>query len=1018
MHKKTVAALIITCIGLSVIHVNIGEGRDNDTSISQGMSTERYILFTPELSKKTYLVNDMGEPVHIWESEYLQGLPVYLLDNGDLIRSSSSKANPVFTAGGFTGHVEKFNWKGELNWEFEYSNEKYCLHHDIEPLPNGNILMVAWEKKNESEVIAAGRKPRNLGTNVLWPDHIIEVKPDNDSYGGNIVWEWHVWDHLIQDYDPTKSNYGNVSQHPELIDINCVTSHGGSRSDWNHINSIDYNNEYDQILLSVDVFNEIWIIDHSTNTHQAAGHTEGKYGKGGDLLYRWGNPEMYRAGGPYDQKLFGQHDARWIEPGCPGEGNILVYNNGVGRPDGTYSSVEEIVTPTDNNGSYYLSGYRYGPENPVWIYIADNPGDFYSSFLSGAQRLPNGNTLICDGPRGVFFEVTPGKETVWEYLNPYPNLLTNYVFKVQCYYLSLFGPDLYCDKNLNWSDVQPGSTIIDNISIQNIGEPGSLLDWEIESWPQWGIWTFTPQQGIDLSPDVGPVALQVQVIAPLEEGQEFTGHVTIVNTENTNDYCTINALLITAHAPKNNPPNLPVNPIPSDMAIDIGLNPLLLVNVSDPDGDALNVTFYDTSDDSVIGVDTSVENGGLATVAWPGLEYDTLYMWYVMASDGINVTQSETWSFTTKEEPDGQINADFYWMPAAEIHLNEVIHFFDTSTTRDEYIISWHWDFGDGTNDTMQYPTHSYGEIGKYDVKLSVVDNNNHSDTKTKKITIINSPPIAIAGPDQIVNTTTVTFNGTGSWDPDGTIITYKWDFGDGTNSTGAVVTHTYANDGTYTVTLNVTDNGGETREDYCNVIVDTIAPKTTIIIEGIMGENDWYISTITTTFVTADATSGINATYYMLNNGPGNIYTLPFNISDEGIYNLTFYSVDNAGNIEDMNICTIKIDTKDPAVDLQKPREKTLYIFDRELIRLPLFTLILGKITLKAQASDAISGIEKAQFLIDDEMRYSDAVQPYEWVYDDRAIFFHGHTILLRVYDAAGHSKETDEFDFWVFNF
>lgn len=387
---------------------------------------EGYTLFSPEYSTNTYLINNSGEIVHTWGSNYIQGLAVYLLENGNLIRSDLPGANPTFLSGGVSGRVEIFDWNGTLVWYFEYSTNQYCLHHDIEVLPDGNILMIAWEYKTAEEAIAAGRNPDLLHDGELWPDHIIEVEPTGTS-GGNIVWEWHVWDHLIQDYDSAKENYGVVADHPELIDINF----GGRHADWNHLNSIDYNEEFDQILLSSHNQNEIWVIDHSTTTEEAAGCTGGRYGNGGDILYRWGNPQAYRAGGRNDQKFFGQHDAQWIESGCPGEGNILVFNN-CNRGQGyQYSSVDEIIPPVDENGNYFITpGSAYEPKKQIWIYTAENPADFFSGHISGAQRLPNGNTLICSGANGIFFEVTINKQIVWEYVNQIPNLIDNHVFKI------------------------------------------------------------------------------------------------------------------------------------------------------------------------------------------------------------------------------------------------------------------------------------------------------------------------------------------------------------------------------------------------------------------------------------------------------------------------------------------------------------------------------------------------------------------------------------------------------------
>ena len=164
---------------------------------------------------------------------------------------------------------------------------------------------------------------------------------------------------------------------------------------------------------------EIYIIDHSTTTEEAKGHTGGRYGKGGDILYRWGNPKVYKRGNRSDQTLFEQHDSAWIEEGFSGDGNITIFNNGTSRPGG-YSSVEEITPPIDENGNYIIEkGSAFGPVKATWTYTASMKSSFYADHISGAQRLPNGNTFICLGPQGTFFEVTPEGKTVWKYVNPF-----------------------------------------------------------------------------------------------------------------------------------------------------------------------------------------------------------------------------------------------------------------------------------------------------------------------------------------------------------------------------------------------------------------------------------------------------------------------------------------------------------------------------------------------------------------------------------------------------------------------
>lgn len=404
----------------------------NDISLDEE-AYEGYTLFGPEYSRYTYLIDMNGKIVHTWTSDYIQGFGTYLMENGSLFRLDLPGDNPTFRGGGIAGRVELFDEDSNLLWEYEYFNDQHCSHHDIEPLPNGNVLMIAWEYKTRDEAIAAGRSPDRLRSNALWPDHVIEVKPTGPE-SGEIVWEWHVWDHLIQDYDESKENYGVVEDHPELIDFNF----GDTSQDWNHINAIDYNEEFDQILLSVHNFNEIWVIDHSTTTEEAAGHTSGNSGKGGDILYRWGNPQAYRAGTAADQKFIGQHGANWVESGNPGEGNILVFNNG-GR-NRAYSTVDEIVPPVDEFGNYETEpGQAFGPTTQTWVYEYDPPTGLFSSILSNAQRLPNGNTLICSATQGFLLEVTKDGDVVWQYRNLLPTPRANAVARVQRYPLDYPG---------------------------------------------------------------------------------------------------------------------------------------------------------------------------------------------------------------------------------------------------------------------------------------------------------------------------------------------------------------------------------------------------------------------------------------------------------------------------------------------------------------------------------------------------------------------------------------------------
>ncbi len=372
-----------------------------------------YTLFAPKHNTVTYLINNAGQVVHSWtKSKYEPGQTVYLLPNGHLVRSCMLRVQGG-TGGGEGGRIEEYDWEGNLVWEFDHATRDYQLHHDIKPLPNGNFLALMVERKSREQALAVGFEENMMRDEYLVPDAVVEIEPVRPK-GGRIVWEWHVWDHLIQDSDRSKPNYGDPAEHPELVYVNC--NGRPSAAFWNHMNSLDYNAQLDQIVLSVRGCNEIWIIDHSTTTQQAAGHTGGRHGTGGDLIYRWGNPAAYRRGSLQDKQLVQQHDALWIPDGYPGAGHMTIFNNGYDRG---WSSVEEIVLPMDARGHYILEpGQAYGPAKPAWHYEAENRTDFFSSEISGAHRLPNGNTLICGGIVGNLFEVTPSGEMVWQYVNP------------------------------------------------------------------------------------------------------------------------------------------------------------------------------------------------------------------------------------------------------------------------------------------------------------------------------------------------------------------------------------------------------------------------------------------------------------------------------------------------------------------------------------------------------------------------------------------------------------------------
>lgn len=379
---------------------------------------EGYNLFFPHNQGNVYLLDNCGQIVKMWEDDgYKPGNSVYLNEEGLLYacKGLGAASNEWIHAGGGGEKIEIRTMDDEILWDWALNDSLNRLHHDIAVMPNGNILAIAWERKLFDECVQAGRPGDALPQGELWPEKVIEIEPIYPD-GANIVWEWHAWDHLVQDTSDGLDNYGDVND-PRLININFTPD---STADWHHSNAIDYNADLDQIMLSIPKFNELWVIDHSTTTSQAAGSTGGLAGHGGDLLYRWGNPATYGMGTDDNQKFFFQHDTHWIDQQLTGAsadyGKIMVFNNRYGSD---FSTVE-IISP---NWDGYKSGYVmsdgvFEPTDYSWHYQRPDSTAMYSTGLSSAQRLANGNTLICVGRYGYTFEIDEDEEIVWEYKTP------------------------------------------------------------------------------------------------------------------------------------------------------------------------------------------------------------------------------------------------------------------------------------------------------------------------------------------------------------------------------------------------------------------------------------------------------------------------------------------------------------------------------------------------------------------------------------------------------------------------
>ncbi len=371
--------------------------------VNEAEALDGYTLISSAFHNPFYLIDNQGRKAYSWDTTGRLGK---LLDNGNLITGNTiSSVNEISPDGTAT-----------------YSYTTNDQHHDMMKLANGNFLFINSEYYTRAQSIAAGADPACLGSDGLEVDSIVEIKPTG-STGGQVVWKWNVWDHLIQDYDSTKDNYGVIKDHPELIDINygiCQIQDGSNGFLQNphhltHLNSIDYNASLDQILITSRHFSELWVIDHGTTTQQAATSVGGNSGMGGNLLYRFGNPRTHQSGSKSDQRLFFPHNAHWIPRGLQGAGNVLIYNNGHEHPGflRNYASVDELALPATEY-TYLRAGDGFMQPTLLWTHRLSE----HTWIMANAQRLPNGNTLITEGNHARISEVTPEGDVVWHYISP------------------------------------------------------------------------------------------------------------------------------------------------------------------------------------------------------------------------------------------------------------------------------------------------------------------------------------------------------------------------------------------------------------------------------------------------------------------------------------------------------------------------------------------------------------------------------------------------------------------------
>jgi len=429
--------LLVYLISIAGIAFVPAQAETNFGVIYDNGALPGYTLFTTYRGPNVYLIDNQGRIINQWDEPdgYSAGASQYLTERGTLVRAVLTGGPPFGAGAGIGGLIREYDWDGNVIWEFPYFDSSRITHHGIVQIPRGkgNVLITAYERKTQADCIEAQLSPEVCNDpnfeNRNW-EHFLEVKPNYRKGSAKIVWEWHLWDHLLKEGQVASENPGKwnpaISAAPAPGFLNA------------NFNNVDFNRKLNQILISCNTCNEIFVIEHGKNTKHSRGSTKGRYHKGGNFLYRWGNPANYGAGIAEDRKLGFQHGASWVkrrdEHGWKLKfkdaqiGNIILFNNRppMNPPGPPSSAVVEIEPPYKRNGSYAFDEDLnvYGPSDFSSIvseYYDSKTStylNFFSPFLSNPQRLPNGRTLINIGVSGTVVEVDENGFASWKFINP------------------------------------------------------------------------------------------------------------------------------------------------------------------------------------------------------------------------------------------------------------------------------------------------------------------------------------------------------------------------------------------------------------------------------------------------------------------------------------------------------------------------------------------------------------------------------------------------------------------------